>query len=178
MLKIKEQLTHQPYYCHWQQHNQLWCHQHHSHNSHVSTGLTKPMIIPGSDKEKQGNYSLRRPPKLIIPKIFIGQIWATVYRFMCKQICINNKANMTRALMRVQFWVNGQYSPRTEPTEQPIFTQNWTHWTSSVLGKRPIFTQNWTGSILGGRPIFTQNWTNWMANIHPELSPLNGFSSG
>ena len=145
---------------------------------------------------KQGNYSLRRPPKLIIPQIFIEQRWATVYRFMCKQICISNKANMTRALMRVQFWVNGQYSPRTEPTEQPIFTQNWTHWTSSVLGKRPIFTQNWTGSILGGRPIFTQNWTNWTgsvlgeqpiftqnwthwtgsssgwtANIHPELNP-------
>ena len=75
---------------------------------------------------------------------------------------------MTRALMRVQFWVNGQYSPRTEPTEQPIFTQNWTHWTSSVLGKRPIFTQNWTGSILGGRPIFTQNWTNWTGSVLGE----------
>ena len=73
---------------------------------------------------KQGNYSLRRPPKLIIPQIFIEQRWATVYRFMCKQICISNKANMTRALMRVQFWVNSQYSPRTEPTERPIFAQN------------------------------------------------------
>jgi len=154
------------------------------------TLLVKPLL------KKQGNYSLRRPPKLIIPQIFIEQRWTTVYRFMCKKICISNKANMTRALMRVQFWVNGQYSPRTEPTEQPIFTQNWTHWTSSVLGKRPIFTQNWTGSILGGRPIFTQNWTNWTgsvlgeqpiftqnwthwtgsssgwtANIHPELNP-------
>ena len=74
--------------------------------------------------QKQGNYSLRRPPKLIIPQIIIEQRWTTVYRFMCKKICISNKANMTRALMRVQFWVNGQYSPRTEPTEQPIFTQN------------------------------------------------------
>merc|ERR1712004_380885 len=74
--------------------------------------------------DEQGNYSLRRPPKLIIPQIFIEQRWATVYKFMCKQICISNKANMTRAIMRVQFWVNGQYSPRTEPTEQPIFTQN------------------------------------------------------
>ena len=75
-------------------------------------------------KVEQGNYSLRRPPKLIIPQIFIEQRWTTVYRFMCKKICISNKANMTRALMRVQFWVNSQYSPRTEPTEQPIFTQN------------------------------------------------------
>ena len=32
--------------------------------------------------EKQGNYSQRRPPKLIIPQIFIEQRWATVYRFM------------------------------------------------------------------------------------------------
>ena len=46
---------------------------------------------------EQGNYSLRRPPKLIIPQIFIEQRRATVYSFMCKQICISNKANMTRA---------------------------------------------------------------------------------
>ena len=77
---------------------------------------------------EQGNYSLRRPPKLTIPEAVIGQRWATVYRFMCKQICISNKANMTRALMRVQFWVNGQYSPRTEPTEWPIFI-HWGCWT-------------------------------------------------
>ena len=64
---------------------------------------------------EQGNYSLRRPPKRIIPQIFIEQRWATVYRFMCKQICISNKANMTRALMRVQFWVNIGRSPRIEP---------------------------------------------------------------
>merc|ERR1712209_256942 len=73
---------------------------------------------------KQGNYSLRRPPKLIIPQIFIEQRWTTVYRFMCKKNCISNKANMTRALMRVQFWVNGQYSPRTEPTEKVQFSVN------------------------------------------------------
>ena len=36
---------------------------------------------------KQGNYSLRRPPKLIIQKIFNKQKWATVYRFMCNRIC-------------------------------------------------------------------------------------------
>ena len=53
--------------------------------------------------KEQGNFSLRRPPKLIIPQIFIEQRWATVYRFMCKQICKSNKANMTRALMRVKF---------------------------------------------------------------------------
>ena len=38
---------------------------------------------------KQGNYSLRRPPKLIIQQIFIKQIWATVKRFICNQICIS-----------------------------------------------------------------------------------------
>ena len=32
---------------------------------------------------EQGNYSLRRPPKLIIPQIFIEQRWATENRFMC-----------------------------------------------------------------------------------------------
>ena len=37
-------------------------------------------------KSKQGNYSLRRPPKLVIPKAVIGQRWATVYRFMCNSI--------------------------------------------------------------------------------------------
>ena len=36
---------------------------------------------------KQGNYSLWRPPKLIIQKIFNKQKWATVYRFMCYRIC-------------------------------------------------------------------------------------------
>ena len=30
---------------------------------------------------KQGNYSLRRPPKLIIPKIFTKQRWATVEKY-------------------------------------------------------------------------------------------------
>ena len=42
---------------------------------------------------KQGNYSLRRPPKLIIPQIFIEQRWATVYRFMCN-ICISKQLYM------------------------------------------------------------------------------------
>ena len=31
---------------------------------------------------KQGSYSLRRPPKLIIPQIFIEQRWATVIEFI------------------------------------------------------------------------------------------------
>ena len=52
---------------------------------------------PQNNQSEQGNYSLRRPPKLIIPQIFIEQRRATVYSFMCKQICISNKANMTRA---------------------------------------------------------------------------------
>ena len=46
---------------------------------------------------EQGNYSLRRPPKLIIPQIFIEQRWATVYRFTCNLICIRQKAYKTRA---------------------------------------------------------------------------------
>ena len=46
---------------------------------------------------KQGNYSLRRPPKLIIPKIFTKQRWATVYGFMCNRICKSKQAYMTRA---------------------------------------------------------------------------------
>ena len=46
---------------------------------------------------KQGNYSLRRPPKIIIPKIFTKQRWATVYGFMCNRICKSKQAYMTRA---------------------------------------------------------------------------------
>ena len=33
---------------------------------------------------KQGSYSLRRPPKLIIPQIFIEQRWATIYHWVNK----------------------------------------------------------------------------------------------
>ena len=40
-----------------------------------------------TQQQRQGNYSLRRPPKLIIQKIFNKQKWATVYRFMCNRIC-------------------------------------------------------------------------------------------
>ena len=50
-----------------------------------------------SGRGEQGNYSLRRPPKLIIPKIFTKQRWATVYRFMCNRICKSKQAYMTRA---------------------------------------------------------------------------------
>ena len=46
---------------------------------------------------EQGNYSLRRPPKLIIPKTFTKQRWATVYGFMCNHICKSKQAYMTRA---------------------------------------------------------------------------------
>ena len=77
---------------------------------------------------------------------------------------------MTRALMRVQFWVNGQYSPRTEPTERQKFTQNWTHWIGSVLDDSQYSPKTEPTE----RPIFTQNWTHWTVNIHPELNPLGG----
>ena len=40
-------------------------------------------LLINAVKVKQGNYSLRRPPKLIIPQIFIEQRWATENRFMC-----------------------------------------------------------------------------------------------
>ena len=48
-------------------------------------------------ENKQGNYSLGRPPKLIIPKILTKQRWATVYRFMCNCICKSKQAYMTSA---------------------------------------------------------------------------------
>ena len=53
--------------------------------------------MPEEERIEQGNYSLRRPPKLIIPKIFTKQRWATVYRFMCNRICKSKQAYMTRA---------------------------------------------------------------------------------
>ena len=69
----------------------------------LKTGMAKlsfKELVPEAQvrkKEKQGNYSLRRPPKLIIPKIFTKQRWATVYRFMCNRICKSKQAYMTRA---------------------------------------------------------------------------------
>ena len=39
-------------------------------------------------KCKQGNYSLRRPPKLTIPQAVIGQRWATVNSNLYKQTCM------------------------------------------------------------------------------------------
>ena len=56
-----------------------------------------PYIFWKHYRSEQGNYSLRRPPKLIIPKIFTKQRWATVYRFMCNSICKSKQAYMTRA---------------------------------------------------------------------------------
>ena len=41
------------------------------------SGLWPVFILKGPEGFKQGNYSLRRPPKLIIPQIFIEQRWAT-----------------------------------------------------------------------------------------------------
>ena len=41
---------------------------------------------------KQGNYSLRRPPKLVIPQAVIGQRWATVYSNLYKQTVIHSKS--------------------------------------------------------------------------------------
>ena len=60
-------------------------------------GFANKLSVGVANIVQLGNYLLRRPPKLIIPQIFIEQRWATVYRFMCKQICISKKANMTRA---------------------------------------------------------------------------------
>ena len=41
---------------------------------------------------KQGNYSLRRPPKLVIPQAVLGQRWATVYSNLYKQTVIHSKS--------------------------------------------------------------------------------------
>ena len=103
------------------------------------TCSSRSWALTWEKKVQQGNYSLRRPPKLILPQIFIEQRWATVYSFMCKQICISNKANMTRALMRVKFWVNGQYSPRTEPTERVQFWVNGQYSARTEPTEWPIF---------------------------------------
>ena len=45
----------------------------------------------GRDAE-QGNYSLRRPPKLVIQQAVIGQRWATVYSNLYKQTVIHSKS--------------------------------------------------------------------------------------
>ena len=117
-------------------------------------------------KVQQGNYSLRRPPKLIIPQIFIEQRWATVYRFMCKQICISNKANMTRALMRVQFWVNGQYSPRTEQV------QFWVDGQYSPRTEPTERVQFWVNSQYSPRTEPTERVQLWVKGIYsPRTEP-------
>ena len=56
-----------------------------------------PMSCHDLNFTEQGNYSLRRPPKLIIPQIFIEQIWANVYGFMSNRICKGKQAYMTSA---------------------------------------------------------------------------------
>ena len=65
------------------------------------TGLDKykkwSQVLRNKTKCQQGDYSLRRPPKLIIPQIFIEQIWANVYEFMCNRICKSKQAYMTKA---------------------------------------------------------------------------------
>ena len=62
------------------------------------TGGTPKKVGPKYQKfVKQGNYSLRRPPKLIIPQTIIEQRWATVYRYMCDKICIRKQLYMMRA---------------------------------------------------------------------------------
>ena len=55
-----------------------------------------------SSKLKQGNYSLRRPPKLIIPQAVIGQKWATVCGFMFNQTCTSKQSYTAR----VCFWMS------------------------------------------------------------------------
>ena len=69
-----------------------WClgsfHPHvHTMATHWLNHVRTTLISNAIHSLKQGNYSLRRPPKLIIQKIFTKQRWATVYRFMCNRIC-------------------------------------------------------------------------------------------
>ena len=49
--------------------------------------------------QKQGNYSLRRPPKLTIPQAVIGQRWATVnsnlYKKTCMYVCMTHIPALT-----------------------------------------------------------------------------------
>ena len=46
----------------------------------------------GQGQLQQGNYSLRRPPKLTIPQAVIGQRWATVNSNLYKQTVIHSKS--------------------------------------------------------------------------------------
>ena len=49
--------------------------------------------------KEQGNYSLRRPPKLTIPQAVIGQRWATVnsnlYKQTCMYVCMTHIPTLT-----------------------------------------------------------------------------------
>ena len=51
------------------------------HDIHTPTVVAEVLF---NKFTKQGNYSLRRPPKLIIPQIFIEQRWATKYHWVNK----------------------------------------------------------------------------------------------
>ena len=48
---------------------------------------------------EQGNYSLRRPPKLTIPQAVIEQRWATVnsnlYKQTCMYVCMTHIPELT-----------------------------------------------------------------------------------
>ena len=58
--------------------------------TNASHTIKEVKVNKGSSK--QGNYSLRRPPKLVIPQAVIGQRWATVYSNLYKQTVIHSKS--------------------------------------------------------------------------------------
>ena len=61
-----------------------------------------PLIEEENLAMEQGNYSLRRPPKLIIPQAVIKQSWASVCRFIPE---LSPSASVTGG--QVQIWWAG-----------------------------------------------------------------------
>ena len=67
-------------------------------------------------KVKQGNYSLRRPPKLTIPQAVIGQRWATVnsnlYKQTCMYVCMYDPYTNTHTIIWVTDKKRDHLAPR------------------------------------------------------------------
>ena len=116
---------------------------------------------------EQGNYSLRRPPKLIIQKIFNKQKWATVYRFMCNRIC-KSKCLVFQRHFDILLH---NLSKITLDDFIRLFHLHWTlecNWKSSNVHKYQKMTlwprHNWT--LIRGQRRSTPQGTGWCAIKH------------
>ena len=83
---------------------------------------------------KQGNYSLRRPPKLVIPQAVIGQRWATVYSNLYKQTVIHSKSTRYRTRCPLCCFLDSHLVVSVTPFAVSVthFVEMYSHFVDSV----------------------------------------------